>query len=147
MNRHVTITRAAAAWGITRSTAYRRIHSGQIAAVRDRAGMWWIPVDEIERWKGLREQRPRISHSGSDRTLFDPPSLHRSKPPRMAASVPPDHMTAPDAARALGVQTQAIYRYIRAGSMDAAKVGPRTWMIPRAEVERWKRNTTREVER
>jgi excisionase family DNA binding protein len=49
-----------------------------------------------------------------------------------------DYMTVADAAKALEVSGRAIRARIAAGQMHAEQVNPRLWMIPLAEVERWK---------
>ena len=47
-------------------------------------------------------------------------------------------LTVAEAAQELGVSVRAVQNRIRAGEMEAEKVTPRLYLIPRSEVERWK---------
>ena len=49
-----------------------------------------------------------------------------------------DMVTVAEAARELGVSIRAVQNRIRSGEMNAEKVTPRLYLIPRGEVERWK---------
>jgi excisionase family DNA binding protein len=49
-----------------------------------------------------------------------------------------DMLTVAEAAQELGVSARAVQNRIRAGEMDAEKVTPRLYLIPRSEVDRWK---------
>jgi excisionase family DNA binding protein len=49
-----------------------------------------------------------------------------------------DYMSVAGAAKALGVAGRTIRARIAAGQMHAEQVNPRLWMIPLAEVERWR---------
>ena len=49
-----------------------------------------------------------------------------------------DMVTVAEAAQELGVSIRAVQNRIRAGEMEAEKVTPRLYLIPRFEVERWK---------
>ena len=47
-------------------------------------------------------------------------------------------MTITDAARELGVNPSTLRYRLRRGHMTGEKIGPRAWLIPMTEVERWK---------
>jgi excisionase family DNA binding protein len=48
------------------------------------------------------------------------------------------HMTLADAARELGLDPSTLRYRLKRGDMRGEKVGPRTWLIPRDEIERWR---------
>ncbi len=48
-------------------------------------------------------------------------------------------MTVQEAAAALGVEGSVIRRRLLAGTMKGIKVNNRLWMIPKREVEKWRR--------
>lgn len=48
------------------------------------------------------------------------------------------HMTLVEAAAALGLSVSALRTRAEKGYIQAEKVGPRMWLIPRDEVEKWK---------
>jgi len=49
-----------------------------------------------------------------------------------------EEMTVQEAAASLGVSVPGIQRRIQRGDMKARRVGARVYVIPRAEVERWR---------
>jgi excisionase family DNA binding protein len=49
-----------------------------------------------------------------------------------------DYLTVAEAATELGVAPRTILQRIAVGTMQAERVHTRFWLIPRAEVERWK---------
>ena len=49
-----------------------------------------------------------------------------------------DMLTVAETAAELGVSVRAVQNRIRTGEMEAEKVTPRLYLIPRSEVERWK---------
>jgi excisionase family DNA binding protein len=49
-----------------------------------------------------------------------------------------DLYTVPQAAEALGVDQATINRRLHRGDMRGERIGPRLWLIPSGEVERWR---------
>ncbi len=49
-----------------------------------------------------------------------------------------DLLTVTEAAEQLGVSVSAIQVRLRSGTMRGIRPSPRIWLVPRAEVERWK---------
>ncbi|MGE3597360.1 MAG: helix-turn-helix domain-containing protein [Dehalococcoidia bacterium] len=47
-------------------------------------------------------------------------------------------MRVPEAAQALGMSVSGVRTRLERGQMQGKRVGPRLWLIPRDEVERWK---------
>ena len=47
-------------------------------------------------------------------------------------------MTLTEAARELGLDPSTLRYRLQRGDMQGEKVGPRAWLIPRREVERWR---------
>lgn len=47
-------------------------------------------------------------------------------------------LTVVEAADALGLTVRGVQDRLKRGLMTGERVSPRLWMIPRAEVERWK---------
>lgn len=43
-----------------------------------------------------------------------------------------------DAAREMGISRRALQDRIARGDVKAERMNPRLWLVPRAEVERWK---------
>ena len=52
--------------------------------------------------------------------------------------MPREYMTTAEAARALGLSYRGLRDRIVAGIMRAERFGPRAWMVPVDEVERWR---------
>lgn len=50
-----------------------------------------------------------------------------------------DVLTVTEAAGELGMSVRGLQKRIERGDVRAERVNPRLWLIPRAEVERWKR--------
>ena len=49
------------------------------------------------------------------------------------------YVTVSEAAATLGLSRQGIQRRIARGDLRAERLGPKFWVIPRDEVERWRR--------
>jgi len=47
-------------------------------------------------------------------------------------------LTVQEAAVELGITVRGVQERLRRGAMQGERVTPRLWLIPRAEVERWK---------
>lgn len=47
-------------------------------------------------------------------------------------------VTVAEAARELGLSVEAVHKRLRAGVMRGERISPRLWLVPRAEVERWR---------
>jgi excisionase family DNA binding protein len=48
------------------------------------------------------------------------------------------YMSPTEAAAALGMSLTGIHARLRSGQMAGERIGARGWLIPRAEVERWR---------
>ena len=55
---YMTVQQAAEALGMSRRGVQERIDRGEMRAQRLGARVWAIPVDEVERWKGLGRLKP-----------------------------------------------------------------------------------------
>ena len=49
-----------------------------------------------------------------------------------------------DVALELGIHRETVYRWIRAGRLAAARIGPRLWRVSPDDLERFKRGEKRE---
>jgi excisionase family DNA binding protein len=52
--------------------------------------------------------------------------------------MPEAYMSTREAAEALGVSLKTIQARILSGAMRAERIGARVWLVPVAEVERWR---------
>lgn len=49
-----------------------------------------------------------------------------------------EYLTTTEAAKVIGIPTRTLLNRIKAGIIQAERAGPRAWLVPRTEVEKWR---------
>jgi len=114
----MTIPEAAKALGISRGLAYEQAQRGELPGVRRIGTRWLVSRVELEKWLGNDQAK----------------MVHQTQDIGGSINIASRFYTLSEAAKRLQVERHTVSRWIRAGRLDAQKVGA-TVLIEKRDVE------------